>query len=79
MHGERAATYGRLRARQRDSGRSICIRFAHLLRFLDGKLISFRAVGDTFDAAEQLVGHSIDVSKEMESWPLVPADDFSKV
>ena len=46
-------------------------------RFQDGKLIAFRAIADTFDAAEQLVGHSIDVSQEMQSAPLVPEGDYS--
>jgi ketosteroid isomerase-like protein len=79
VHGESVATYGRMRARQRDTGRSLCFRFAHFLRFAEGKLIAHRGIADTFDAAEQLVGHSIDVTREMPSAPIVPDDDFSEL
>lgn len=77
VQGDRVATYGQVRAHQRDTGRAIRFRFTHFMRFQGGKLIAFRAIADTFDAAEQLVGHSIDVSKEMQSAPLVPEGDFS--
>jgi ketosteroid isomerase-like protein len=79
VQGDRVATYGQMRSHQRDTGRAIRFRFTHFLRFLDGKLITSRAIADTFDAAEQLVGHPIDVSKEMQSAPLVPEDDFSQL
>ena len=77
VHGGRVATYGQVSARQRDTGRSIRFRFAHFLHFIDGKLIDYRVIADTFDTAQQLVGHSIDVSQEMPSAPLVPADDLT--
>lgn len=79
VEGERAAIYGRLRARQRDTGRLICFRVAHSLCFRDGKLLSFSAVSDTFDAAEQMVGHPIDVTREMQSAPFVPEDMLSEI
>lgn len=75
VQGERAALYGHLRARQRDTGRSIRYRGAHFLRFRDGRLVSFRGVADSFDAAEQLVGHPIDVNKRIERVALAPEDD----
>ncbi len=75
----RAAVQGRVRARQRDTGRSIRYGFAHFLRFERGKLISMRGVGDTFDFAEQVVGHPIDVNREMENVPLAPEDEYSAV
>lgn len=65
------AAHGRLRARQRDTGRSLNFRFANFLRFEDGKLISFRGVPDTFDAVEQIVGHPVDVTRAI---PAVPDD-----
>jgi hypothetical protein len=77
VHGGRVATYGQVAARQRDTGRSIRFRFAHFLHFVDGKLIDYRVISDTFDLAQQLVGHSIDVSQAMQGAPLAPADDFS--
>jgi ketosteroid isomerase-like protein len=75
LQGERVATYGRVRARQRDTGRSICFRGTHFLRFRGGKLIAFRSIADTFDVAEQVVGHPIDVNQRIESVPLVPEED----
>jgi ketosteroid isomerase-like protein len=79
VQGERVAAYGRVRAQQRDTGRAIRFRFAHFMRFQDCKLIAFRSIADTFDAAEQMVGHSIDVTQEMQSAPLAPEDEFSQV
>lgn len=76
IEGEHAAVYGRLRARQRDTGRLICFRVAQNLRFRGGKLISFSVISDTFDAVEQMVGHPIDVTREMQS---VPEDMFSEL
>jgi ketosteroid isomerase-like protein len=77
VQGGRVATCGHIRARQRDTGRSLRFRFAHFLHFVDGKLIDYRVISDTFDLAQQLVGHSIDVSQAMQGAPLAPADDFS--
>lgn len=79
VQGGRIATYGQVSARQRDTGRLIRFRFAHYLHFVDGKLIDYRAIADTFDTAQQLVGHSIDVNQEMASAPLAPADDVSEI
>jgi len=79
VDGQRVATSGRIRARQRDTGRLIRIGFAHFLRFESGRLISLRSVSDTFDVAEQVVGHPIDVTREMECVSLAPEDDFSAV
>ena len=64
-----------VRARQRDTGRSLCFRGAHFLRFRDGKLVAFRSIADTFDVAQQVVGHPIDVTKPIEHVPLVPEED----
>lgn len=79
IDGERVATRGRIRARQRDTGRSIRYGFAHFLRFEGGKLVSLRGVGDTFDVAEQVVGHPIDVNRAMECVSPEPEDDLSAV
>lgn len=74
--GERAALYGHLRARQRGTGRSIRYRGSHFLRARNGKLVSYRGIADTFDAAEQMVGHPIDVTKRIERVALVPEEDM---
>jgi len=75
VQGDRVAAYGQVRARQRDTGRSLCFRGAHFLRFRNGKLIAFRGIADTFDAAEQVVGHPIDVNNRIERVSLVPEED----
>ena len=75
VQDERAALYGNLRARQRDTGRSICYRGSHFLRARAGKLISYRGIADTFDAAEQVVGHPIDVNKRIAQVALAPDED----
>jgi ketosteroid isomerase-like protein len=75
VQGDRVATYMHLRARQRDTGRALCFRGAHFLRFRNGKLVAFRSIADTFDVAEQVVGHPIDVSKRIEQVSLVPEED----
>jgi ketosteroid isomerase-like protein len=56
---DRAATFIRLSAVHVMTGRTVSYRSAQFLRFRDGKLIEFRAVIDSFDAAEQVLGHPI--------------------
>jgi hypothetical protein len=47
--------------RRRDDGRIISYRLAHFLRFRDGKMIENVSLIDSFDAAEQILGHPLDV------------------
>ena len=61
VDGDRAAMNGRVTSRHRESGRIISHRVAHFVQFRDGKVISFRAINDTLDAAEQFLGHAIDL------------------
>jgi ketosteroid isomerase-like protein len=61
---DRAASYGRLSGIRRADGRTISYRYAHFLRFEDDKLAEFRSVIDSFDAAEQVLGHPLDLSHE---------------
>jgi ketosteroid isomerase-like protein len=70
---DRAATFNRLTGLQCQTGRTISYRIAHFLRFRDDKLIEFRAVLDSFDAAEQMLGHPIDLSAETTMPELQPA------
>jgi ketosteroid isomerase-like protein len=71
----RIATYGQVRARQRDTGRALCFRAAHFLRFANRKLTAFRGIADTFDVVEQVVGHPIDINQRIERVALAPEDD----
>jgi ketosteroid isomerase-like protein len=75
LQGERAAVYGHLRGRQRETGRFIRYRGSHFFRAKEGRIVSCRGIADTFDAAEQVVGHPIDVNKRIERIALVPEDD----
>jgi ketosteroid isomerase-like protein len=45
-----------------DRNRKVSYRVAHFLRFRDNKVFEFRSLIDSFDAAEQLLGHPIDLS-----------------
>jgi ketosteroid isomerase-like protein len=62
IDGERAATFTRLTAIHADTGRTVSYRCAQFLRFRDGKLVEFRALIDSFDAAEQVLGHPINTA-----------------
>lgn len=57
IEGERAATFMRLSAIHAATGRAVSYRCAQFLRFSDGELVEFRALIDSFDAAEQVLGH----------------------
>lgn len=65
IDGDRAAALGRLIATQNGSERVISYRIGHFLRFRGEKLVSFRSLIDSFDLAEQLIGHRIDLSKHL--------------
>jgi ketosteroid isomerase-like protein len=60
IEGDGAALFGKLSAFMKDSGRVISYHFAHFVRFRDGKVILFRSIIDSFDAAEQILDHPIE-------------------
>ena len=62
VDGDRASMIGRLSGLRRVDGRRISYQLAHFIRFRDNKIVEFRSLIDSFDAAEQLLGHSIDLS-----------------
>ena len=64
LSGDEVATLNRLTARRRSDGRSIGYRFSHFLRFKDGKVIETLSIIDTYDAAEQMLGHPLAVRDE---------------
>lgn len=59
--GDRAAVMSDVSFLQRASGRILRFRIANFLQFRDGKLVEFREFMNTFDVAEQAVGHFIKV------------------
>lgn len=59
IDGDRAAVLGRLTATLYANGRSISYRTGKFMQFRDGKLIDYTSIIDSFDAAEQVLGHSL--------------------
>lgn len=75
VDGDCSAMFGRINVRHRASGRQISHRVAHLVRYRDGKVVSFRCLNDSLDAAEQYIGRPIDLAADAP--PL--SDDVVKV
>ena len=61
VDGNRAAALGRMVAVQPVTGRTISYHQAQFMLFRDGKIVEYRGLFDSFDAAEQMIGHSIDL------------------
>ena len=66
IDGDCAATFSKVTAVQRETGRIITFHSAHFVRFRDGKVTSMKSITDTFLVAEQVVGHRIDAYREPE-------------
>ena len=64
VDGDMSAMFGRITSCHRDSGRVISHRVSHIVRYRNGKVASFRVVNDTFDAAEQFLGHRINLDSD---------------
>ena len=62
VDGDRAATFGRMVAVQPETGRTISYHQAQFMLFCDGKIVEYRGLFDSFDAAEQMIGHAIDLT-----------------
>ncbi len=61
VDGDQVATLNRLSARRKGDGRVISYRLAHFMRFRDGKVVENVSLIDSFDAVEQVLGHTIDL------------------
>lgn len=61
---DRAASLSRMTAVQRSTGRTISYNQAQFLRFRAGRIVEYRGIIDSFNAAEQLIGHPIDVGSQ---------------
>jgi ketosteroid isomerase-like protein len=62
IDGDCVATLSTLTGILTEGSRTFSYRIAHFLRFRDDKVIVFRSIIDSFDAAEQVLGHAIDTS-----------------
>lgn len=75
VDGDCSALFGHISSIHRASGRLICHRVAQLVRYRNGKVVHFRTLNDSLDAAEQFVGHRIDLTAE----PAAAAGDLIAV
>ena len=73
VDGDRAATYNRITAIQRTTGRTISYRSAQFMRFRNDKVIEYRSIIDSFDAAEQVLGHPIELPADICTRTATPA------
>jgi ketosteroid isomerase-like protein len=63
VDGDRAAMLARLTGITPGAGRIISYRSTQFVQFADDKVIEYRAIMDSFNAAEQFLGHAIDLSQ----------------
>ncbi len=59
--GDRAASIADITLVQRASGRTIRCRIASFHRVRNGRVVEYRGFTDSFDAAEQVLGHELSV------------------
>lgn len=59
IDGDRAAALNFQTAQRRADGRTTTYRFAHFFRFEDDKVIETTTIIDSFNAAEQVLGHAL--------------------
>jgi len=63
VDGERAAGLVRINAVDMFTGRTLSLRLALFAEFRNAKLVSLKALFDSFDAVEQSLGRQIDLSR----------------
>lgn len=76
VDGDSSAVFGRISCVHLPTGRHICHRVAHLAHYRDGKVVSLRVMNDSLDAAEQYVGHHIELNDDA---PLMVDDEMIAV
>lgn len=64
IEGDTAAMINSITSVQKNTGRILTYQTAIFVVFRDGKVVSLKGVADTFDMAEQVVGHRIDAYRE---------------
>ena len=67
IDGDRAAFLGRIVAVQPGTGRTITYNQVQFMRFRNGKIVEYRAIMDTLDAAEQMIGHPLALPEQPEA------------
>ena len=61
---QRAATFNRLTGVLIANNRVISYHQAQFMTFRNGKIVLYRSIIDSFDAAEQMIGHPIDLAAQ---------------
>ena len=61
IDGHSSAMFGRITSLLHTNNRVISHRVSHIVRYRGGKVVYFRVINDTFDAAEQFLGHRLNV------------------
>jgi len=79
VDGDRAALLFVLTGVAREHKRKVSYRVAHFMRFRDDKIVEFRSLIDSFDAAEQVLGHALDLSHHQTESDLTAAGDLIAV
>jgi ketosteroid isomerase-like protein len=64
IDGDTAAMLNNITSVQKETGRILTYTTALFIVFRGGKVVSAKGVADTFDMAEQVVGHRIDAYRE---------------
>ena len=64
IDGDHAAVFVKTTAVHKQTGRVVVFHCAHFFTFRDGLVAAMHCVADTYDAAEQVMGHRIDVYHE---------------
>jgi ketosteroid isomerase-like protein len=64
IDGDRASTLCRASGARTANGHTIGWRVAQFMRFRDQKIVEYCSVIDSFDAAEQVLGHSIELASD---------------
>jgi ketosteroid isomerase-like protein len=72
IDGDTVAMINNITSVQKETGRILTYQTAVFAVFRDGKVMSLKGVADTFDMAEQVVGHRIDAYREPD--PAMPED-----
>ena len=66
IDGDTVAMLNNITSVQKETGRILTYQSALFVVFRDGKVVSAKGVADTFDMAEQVMGHHIDAFREPE-------------
>lgn len=79
VDGDRAAMLCTVTGVKGPPKRTISYRLSQFSRFRDGKIFEFCSIIDSFDAAEQILGHAIDVTQRTSLLDRASAGDLISV